>query len=103
MFLCFDLKFRQRLWFYRKTMGYRRISRCPEKAIDNSSTNVDEVSEDEAWKEELKNSLFENYGVIPEYYENLGDGIYQVYVEVGGEVVPLVMVDSATGDYQVNW
>ena len=68
---------------------------------DNSSTNVDEVSEDEAWKEDLEKSLFENYGVIPKYYEDLGDGIYQVYMEVGGEVVLLVKVDSETGDYQV--
>ena len=56
---------------------------------DNSSTNVDEVSEDEAWKEDLEKSLFENYGVIPKYYEDLGDGIYQVYVEVGGRGRPL--------------
>ena len=68
---------------------------------DNSLTNVDEVSEDEAWKEDLEKSLFENYGVIPKYYEDLGDGIYQVYMEVGGEVVLLVKVDSETGDYQV--
>ena len=68
---------------------------------DNSLTNVDEVSEDEAWKEDLEKSLFENYGVIPKYYEDLGSAIYQVYVEVGGEIVPLVTVDSATGDYQV--
>ena len=68
---------------------------------DNSLTNVDEVSEDEAWKEDLEKSLFENYGLIPKYYEDLGDGIYQVYMEVGGEVVLLVKVDSETGDYQV--
>ena len=68
---------------------------------DNSSTNMDEVSEDEAWKEDLEKSLFENYGLIPKYYEDLGDGIYQVYMEVGGEVVLLVKVDSETGDYQV--
>ena len=43
--------------------------------------------------------MFEKYGVLPEYYEDLGDGIYQVYVEVGGEIVPFVTVDSATGDY----
>ena len=36
---------------------------------------------------------------LPEYYEDLGDGIYQVYVEVGGEVVPFGTVDSATGEY----
>ena len=68
---------------------------------DNSSTNMDEVSEDEAWKEDLEKSLFENYGLIPKYYEDLGDGIYQVYMEVGGEVGLLVKVDSETGDYQV--
>ena len=68
---------------------------------DNSSTNMDEVSDDEAWKEDLEKSLFENYGLIPKYYEDLGDGIYQVYMEVGGEVVLLVKVDSETGDYQV--
>ena len=47
---------------------------------DNSSTNMDEVSDDEAWKEDLEKSLFENYGLIPKYYEDLGDGIYQVYM-----------------------
>ena len=70
---------------------------------ENSSTNVDEVSEDEVWKVDFEKSLFENYGVIPEYYEDMGDGNYKVYVDVGGEVVPLVTVDSATGDYRVNW
>lgn len=70
---------------------------------ENSSTNVDEVSEDEVWKVDFEKSLFENYGVIPEYYEDMGDGNYKVYVDVGGEVVPLVTVDSATGDYRVDW
>ena len=32
--------------------------------IENPSTNVDEVYEDEAWKEDLEKSLFENYGEI---------------------------------------
>lgn len=54
---------------------------------------------EEEWKKELAESLFENYGVLPEYYEDLGNGIYQVYVEVGGKIVPFVTVDSATGDY----
>lgn len=81
-------------------------------ANEDPSTNGDEVSEDESaptgaeeapeeepWKTALAEDLFEKYGVLPEYYEDLGDGIYQVYVEVGGEVVPFVTVDSATGDY----
>ena len=72
-------------------------------ANDNSSNNVNEVPEGAGWKADLEKSLFDNYGVVPKYYEDLGDGIYQVYVEVGGEVEPLVTVDSATGDYQVNW
>ena len=65
----------------------------------SASTGSDEVSEEEPWKTALAEELFEKYGVIPEYYEDLGDGIYQVYVEVGGEVIPFVTVDSATGDY----
>ena len=68
-------------------------------ADEDPSNHGDEASQDEAWKEELAETLFENYGVLPEYYEDLGDGIYQVYVEVGGEIVPFVAVNSATGDY----
>ena len=57
------------------------------------------ASEEVPWQAALAKDLFEKYGVLPEYYEDLGDGIYQVYVEVGGEAVPFVTVDSATGDY----
>lgn len=60
---------------------------------------VEAPAVEEDWKKELAESLFENYGVLPEYYEDLGNGIYQVYVEVGGKIVPFVTVDSATGDY----
>lgn len=65
----------------------------------SAPTGKDEASEEELWKAALAEDLFEKYGVLPEYYEDLGDGIYQVYVEVGGEIVPFVTVDSATGDY----
>ena len=47
----------------------------------------------------FEKSLLENYGVTPHHYEDLGDGVYQVYVEIDGEIVPFVTVDSATGDY----
>ena len=57
------------------------------------------TEEDEPWKKALAEDLLAKYGVLPEYYEDLGDGIYQVYVEVGGELVPFVAVNSATGDY----
>ncbi len=62
-------------------------------------SNRGKATEDEPWKTALAEDLFEKYGVLPEYYEDLGEGIYQVYVEVGGESVPFVTVDSATGDY----
>ena len=57
------------------------------------------ASSDESWKTDFEKSLLENYNVTPEYYEDLGDGVYQVYVKIDGKVVPYVAVDSATGDY----
>lgn len=57
------------------------------------------VSSDEGWKADFEKSLWENYNVTPEYYEDLGDGVYQVYVKIDGKTVPYVCVDSATGDY----
>ena len=57
------------------------------------------ASSDESWKIAFEKSLWENYNVTPEYYEDLGDGVYQVYVKIDGKTVPYVCVDSATGDY----
>ena len=54
---------------------------------------------DDAWKAAFEKSLLENYGVKPDHYEDLGNGVYQIYVEIDGKVVPYVAVDSATGDY----
>ena len=79
--------------------GDAKNESAPTGRNETSSINSDKASEDEAWKENFKNRLFEEYGVIPKYYEDLGNGIYQVYVEMGGKVVPFVTVDSATGDY----
>ena len=64
-----------------------------------SSADAPQETADESWKEEFEKSLLESYNVKPEYYEDLGDGIYQVYVDMDGKVVPFVTVDSATGDY----
>jgi hypothetical protein len=41
----------------------------------------------------------ENYDVTVDHYEDLGDGVYQVYVVIDGKTVPYVTVDSKTGDY----
>lgn len=68
-------------------------------AVESVPTAETTASTEEAWKIEFEKSLLENYGVTPEYYEDLGNGIYQVYVNIDGKVVPYVVVDSATGDY----
>ena len=66
---------------------------------ESPTADADTSANDEAWKTEFEKSLLENYGVTPDHYEDLGDGVYQVYVEIGGKIVPYVAVDSATGDY----
>lgn len=69
-------------------------------AVGNTvPANWEKATEDEPWKAAVAEDLLEKYGVLPEYYEDLGDGIYQVYVEIGGEIVPFVAVNAATGDY----
>lgn len=75
------------------------LSLCWSQDEGETGKGEEDAPEEEPWKTALAEDLFEKYGVIPESYEDLGDGIYQVYVEVGGEVVPFVTVDSATGDY----
>ena len=67
--------------------------------MESAYSDAEETPEKEAWKKVFEEDLFQKYGVIPEYYENLGDGIYQVYVKIDGKVVPYVTVNSATGDY----
>ena len=76
-------------------------SMAQEQASPAESDDLAEssASSDESWKIDFEKSLWENYNVTPEYYEDLGDGIYQVYVKMDGKTVPYVCVDSATGDY----
>ena len=70
-------------------------------STEETSINTDttEETDADAWKTEFEQSLFDNYSVAPDHYEDLGDGIYQVYVEIDGKVIPYVAVDSVTGDY----
>ena len=67
--------------------------------LPTEQTHATIPAEEAPWQKNFADELLEKYGVLPEYYEDLGDGIYQVYVEVGGEIVPFVAVNSATGDY----
>ena len=76
-----------------------------ETPTDETEAPTDETpaagapANEEAWKAAFEKSLLENYGVTPDHYEDLGDGVYQVYVEIDGRIVPYVAVDSKTGDY----
>lgn len=70
---------------------------APEEQTEPADANVS--ADSEAWKTDFEKSLLENYGVTPDHYEELENGIYQVYVEIDGRIVPYVTVDSATGDY----
>lgn len=58
-----------------------------------------ETAAEEPWMAAFGEALFEKYGVLPEYYEDLGDGIYMVYVEVGGEIMPFGTVNAETQDF----
>ena len=64
----------------------------------NAPINED-TTDDDSWKIEFEKSLLDNYGVIPDHYEELENGVYQVYVKIDGKIVPYVAVNSATGDY----
>lgn len=64
-----------------------------------TSADTTEETDADAWKTEFEQILFDNYGVVPDHYEDLGSGIYQVYMEIDGKVIPYVAVNSATGDY----
>ena len=74
-------------------------STTSEEPSSEEESFQDTTTEDETWKADLERFLLETYGVIPERYENLGNGIYRVYVEVGGEVMAFGTVNSATGEF----
>lgn len=66
---------------------------------DGGDVPEDTSTDEESWKNAFEKSLLENYGVRPHHYEELDEGVYQVYVEIDGKIVPYVVVNSATGDY----
>lgn len=66
---------------------------------ENSSSSSNTEPQKEQWKIDFEKKLYENYQVKPDRYEDLGNGIYTVYVTVDGKSVPYVTVDSATGEY----
>ena len=75
------------------------ISSDGDTAEDKDTPTNEDTSIDDSWKVDFEKSLLDNYGVKPDHYEELENGVYQVYVEIDGKIVPYVAVDSATGDY----
>ena len=54
---------------------------------------------DDSWKEAFEKTLYEEYGVVPDHYEYIGNDVYQVYVKIDGKIVPYVAVNWKTGDF----
>ena len=54
---------------------------------------------DDSWKEEFEKTLYEEYGVVPDHYEYIGNDVYQVYVKIDAKIVPYVAVNWKTGDF----
>lgn len=75
------------------------ISSGGDTAEDKDTPTNEDTSVDDSWKVDFEKSLLDNYGVKPDHYEELENGVYQVYVEIDSKIVPYVVVDSATGDY----
>ena len=71
-----------------------------EDTSENKNAPIGEnTAADDSWKVKFEKSLLDNYGVKPNHYEELDNGVYQVYVEIDGKFVPYVVVNSATGSY----
>lgn len=68
-------------------------------ATQETAAPAAETAAQEPWMAALAEELFQQYGVLPEYYEDLGDGRYAVFVEVGGEIMPFGTVDAETQDF----
>lgn len=82
--------------------GKPQPSAKPEATVlPTEQTHATVPAEEAPWHEELADELLETYGVLPEYYEELGDGSYQVYAEVGGEILPFAILNAATGEYHL--
>ena len=54
---------------------------------------------DDTCKEEFEKTLYEEYGVVPDHYEYIGNDVYQVYVKIDDKIVPYVAVNWKTGDF----
>lgn len=57
------------------------------------------ISVGKDWKAAFEKVLLEDRGLKPDHYENLESGIYEVYVEKNGKIVPYAIIDSETGEY----
>ena len=69
--------------------------------LPTEQTHATIPAEEAPWQKNFADELLEKYGVLPEYYEDLWDGTYLVYVEVGGEILPFAIFDAVTEEYSL--
>lgn len=86
-----------------KTTDASSVNSVSSEAVSSSeysaSSEEEKAETKEEWKIEFEKSLKDEYGVSPYEYKDLGDGIYEVYVEKNGSIISFVTVDSKTGNY----
>ena len=81
----------------RTSFSFSSLSRAGIYVAESNFSGVLDVSGD--WKSAFEKVLLKECGVKPDHYENLGNGIYEVYVEKDGKVIPYAILDSETGEY----
>ena len=82
-------------------------SNTPDSTLQSEGSNTGKTepaateakTSDDSWKEEFEKTLYEEYGVVPDHYEYIGNDVYQVYVKIDGKIVPYVVVNWKTGDF----
>ena len=74
-----------------------RNSKRSLKSINRTENDdADTSSDNDTWKAELGKNLPENYGVTPDHYEDMGDGVYQIYAVIDGKIISCVTLNPAT-------
>ena len=79
-----------------------KITETETETQSESSTEAEFASRIDVktdWKVSFEAVLMKERGVKPDHYEELVSGIFQVYVEKDGKVIPYAIVDSTTGEY----
>ena len=81
------------------TEAATEVTTTTENETTTESQSQEGEPSDDSWKEEFEKTLYEEYGVVPDHYEYIGNDVYQVYVKIDDKIVPYVAVNWKTGDF----